>query len=155
MFKDSAIGKYCHQILCVLECGTPIADLLLRLWVANVFWKSGLTKIANIDSTMYLFEYEYVVPIIPFELAAYMAIAVELTLPVLLVFGLAGRVAAGILFLFNIVAVISYPTLNPAGIVQHQVWGIMLLVLLLRGPGKISIDHFIRKRFMNTTGKLC
>ncbi len=148
MFKDSSIGALCRRILCVLDCAAPIGDLVLRIWVANVFWKSGLTKISNLSSTMYLFEYEYAVPIIPFELAAYLAIAAELVLPVLLVFGLAARAAAGALFVFNIVAVISYSTLNAAGMVQHQVWGIMLLVLLLRGPGKISIDHFIRRHFL-------
>lgn len=149
MFKDSPLGAFCHRILCLLDCAAPIGDLVLRIWIANVFWKAGLTKIANIDTTMYLFEYEYAVPIIPFELAAYMAIAAELVLPILLVFGFAGRAAAGALFVFNIVAVISYPTLNQVGILQHQVWGVMLLVLLLRGPGKISIDHFIRRRFLD------
>ena len=107
-----------------------------------------MTKIANVQTTMYLFEYEYAVPIIPFEMAAYLAIAAELVLPILLVFGIAGRAAAGVLFVFNIVAVISYPTLNAAGIAQHQVWGLMLLVLLLRGPGRISVDHFIRRRVL-------
>jgi len=149
MFKDSPIGSYCRKILCIFECGAPVADLLLRLWIANVFWKSGLTKIANFDTTLYLFEYEYVVPIIPFEIAAYMGTFAELTLPILLAFGFAGRFAAGSLFLFNIVAVISYPTLNAAGIAQHQIWGLILLALTLRGPGRISIDYFIRKRFLN------
>lgn len=149
MIKETAIGKLISKCICLLECGAPISDLLLRLWVANVFWKSGLTKIANIDTTMYLFQHEYAVPIIPFELAAYMAIAAELVLPLMLAFGLGARFAAGALFVFNIVAVISYPTLNAAGILQHQVWGIMLLVPLFRGPGMISVDHFIRKRLLS------
>ncbi len=149
MFKDSAIGKFINHCICLLECGAPVADLLLRLWIANVFWKAGLAKIANINSTMYLFQYEYAVPIIPFELAAYMAIFVELLFPLLLAFGFGARFAAGVLFVFNIVAVVSYPTLNAVGILQHQVWGIMLLIPLFRGPGIISIDHFLRKRFLN------
>ena len=148
MFKDSSIGNLCRKALCVVECGAPVGDLLLRLWIANVFWKAGLSKISNVDTTLYLFQHEYAVPIIPYELAAYMAIAAELTLPILLAFGIAGRISAGALFLFNAMAVISYPTLNAAGIVQHQVWGIMLLVLTLRGPGRISIDYFIRKKFL-------
>ncbi len=147
MLKDSVIVQMYRKLLCVLNCGAPIGDLLLRLWIANIFWKAGLAKIANIDSTMYLFEYEYAVPIIPFELAAYMAIAAELVLPILLVLGLATRLSAGALFVFNFVAVISYPTLNAAGIAQHQLWGIMLLIPLLHGAGAISIDHFIKKRF--------
>ena len=58
-----------------------------------------------------------------------------------------GRFSAIVLFLFNIMAVISYPDLNPAGLVQHQMWGIMLLVPLLQGPGKLSIDHLIARKF--------
>ncbi len=148
MFKETAIGKFISKCICLLECGAPIADLLIRLWVANVFWKSGLTKIANIDTTLWLFQNEYAVPIIPFELAAYMATGAELVLPLMLAFGLGARFAAGALFVFNIIAVISYPTLNPVGVLQHQVWGVMLLVPLFRGPGIISIDHFIRKRLL-------
>ena len=151
MSKDSPSGILCRRILCLFDCAAPIGDLVLRIWVANVFWKSGLTKVSNISSTMYLFEYEYVVPLIPFELVAYFVIVAELVLPVMLVFGIAGRVAAGILFVINIAAVVSYSVLNVVGIAQHQVWGIMLLVLLLRGPGKISIDHFIRRRFLGHT----
>ena len=149
MLKDSAIVQYYNKAICLLNCGAPIGDLLVRLWVANVFWKSGLTKISNLSSTMYLFEYEYAVPIIPFELAAYLAIFAELVFPILLVLGFATRLTAGALFIFNVVAVISYPTLNPAGIVQHQVWGILLLIPLLHGAGAISLDHFIKKRFSN------
>ena len=147
MLKDSFIVQYYRKALCILNCGAPIGDLLLRLWIANVFWKAGLTKIANIDTTMYLFEYEYAVPIIPFELAAYMSIVAELVLPVLLVLGLATRMTAAALFVFNFVAVISYPTLNAAGIAQHQLWGVMLLIPLLHGAGAISLDHFVNKRF--------
>jgi putative oxidoreductase len=68
---------------------------------------------------------------------------------VLLVLGLGGRFAALALFVFNIVAVISYPDLNEVGIGQHQVWGLMLLVSALHGPGKLSIDHFLRRRWMS------
>ncbi len=125
----------------------PVADLALRLWVANVFIKSGLTKIQSWESTVQLFTYEYHVPLLPPEVAAYMGAFTELTFPVLLVLGLAGRFAAFVLFVFNIIAVISYPALNPAGLEQHQIWGLMLLVTLLHGPGKLSLDHWIAKRF--------
>ena len=138
-----------RRLICLLECSTPIADLLIRIWVANVFWKSGLTKIANWDTTLYLFEYEYQVPVLAPSFAASLGTAAEIVLPILLVFGLAGRAAAGALFVFNIVAVISYPGLSSAAVAQHHVWGLMLLVPLLRGPGKISIDHFIRQRLLN------
>jgi len=128
---------------------SPIGDLILRCWVAYAFWVSGLTKIQSWDSTIYLFNDEYSVPLLSPEVAAYLGTATELGFPVLLTFGLLGRFAALALFLFNIVAVISYPDLGAAGIEQHKVWGVMLLVCLLHGPGKISIDHWIKKRFFS------
>jgi putative oxidoreductase len=129
---------------------TPLGDLLLRCWVAYAFWVSGLTKIQSWNSTLYLFKNEYSVPLLPPELAATLGTAVELCGPVLLGLGLFGRGSAAILFLFNIVAVISYPDLGAAGIEQHKVWGIMLLVSLLHGPGKWSVDAFIKHRFFPT-----
>jgi len=129
-----------------LDFLAPLGSLALRLWVANVFFKSGLTKFQSWDSTLYLFENEYAVPLLPPETAALLGTTIELTLPVLLAFGLMGRFSAILLFFFNIMAVVSYPDLNPVGVVQHQVWGIMLLVLLLQGPGKLSIDYYISQK---------
>ena len=126
---------------------SPASDLLIRLWIANIFWKAGTVKVASWDATLYLFEYEYVVPLIPFELAAYMGTAVELSMPVLLALGLATRFSALVLFVFNIIAVVSYPTLNEIGIKDHQYWGLLLLLPLFHGAGKISLDHFINKYF--------
>ena len=130
-----------------LDMLAPLSNLAIRLWVANVFFKSGLTKIQTWDSTLYLFENEYSVPLLPPDFAAILGASIELGFPVLLVLGLMGRFSAIVLFLFNIMAVISYPELNPAGLVQHQMWGIMLLVPLLQGPGKLSIDHLIARKF--------
>lgn len=126
-----------------LDWLAPLGDLLLRLYVANVFWKAGLVKIQSWPSTMYLFSEEYKVPLLPPEIAAYLGTGVELLFPVLLAFGLAGRFAALVLFVFNIIAVISYPTLNAAGIADHQLWGLLLALLVLRGPGKLSLDHLL------------
>ncbi|MBM3393997.1 MAG: DoxX family protein [Betaproteobacteria bacterium] len=130
----------------------PLVDLALRLWVGMVFFNSGLTKIANWDSTLSLFQFEYQVPLLPPELAAWLGTGAELVLPLFLVLGLGGRLAAAALFAFNIVAVVSYPDLSELGLNDHQVWGLMLLATLARGPGKLSIDHFIRGRFEPRTG---
>jgi putative oxidoreductase len=127
----------------------PLFDLVVRLWLARVFFMSGLTKIQSWDSTLSLFENEYNVPFLPPELAAYMGTFTELFFPVLLVLGLGTRFAAGVLFVFNIIAVISYPDLGEVGLKDHQYWGLLLLLPLLHGPGKIAIDHFIRRRFFN------
>lgn len=140
-----------------LERLAPLADLGIRLWAAKFFWDGALSKVTlggafpfihMNPSTITLFEYEYEVPLLSPEVAAYLGTATEFTFPILLAFGLGGRLAATVLFAFNIVAVIAYPALEQAGVVQHQLYGTLLLVPLLRGPGKISIDHFIRRHWM-------
>ena len=132
---------------CALGFLAPVADLAARLWVANVFWKSGLSKFQSFGTTIQLFEYEYSVPVLSPTVAAYLATFSELFFPVLLALGLGGRFAALALFVFNIIAVISYPDLHEAGRAQHYVWGILLFVTLTHGPGKLSLDHLIGKTF--------
>jgi putative oxidoreductase len=137
-----------RRIIVALETYfAPLLDLTVRIWLARVFFLSGLTKIQSWDSTLSLFENEYSVPFLPPELAAYMGTFTELFFPVLLVLGLGTRFAAGVLFVFNIIAVVSYPDLGEVGLKDHQYWGLLLLFPLLHGPGKIAIDHFIRRRF--------
>ncbi len=130
-----------------LDFIAPAGDLMLRIWVACVFWLSGLTKIESFDTTLQLFRYEYSVPLLPSDVAAYLATFSELTFSVLLVLGLAGRFSAAALFLLNLVAVISYPELDANAIGYHKLWGLMLLMPLLHGPGKLSVDFFIAKKF--------
>jgi putative oxidoreductase len=153
----SRIANTIRPVIRGLEFLAPLADLGIRLWAAKFFWDSGLTKV-NFDAafpfihmnevTILLFENEYQVPLLPPVAAAYLGTAVELIFPVLLAVGLGGRFAALVLFVFNIVAVISYPGLEEAGLIQHQLYGTLLLLPLLRGPGKISVDHFLRRRWM-------
>ena len=130
-----------------LDLLTPVLLLGTRLWVANVFFKSGLVKIQSFDTTVLLFEYEYSVPLLSPKLAAYFGTATELIVPVLLAVGLTGRFSAFVLFVFNIIAVISYPTLHAAGLKDHQLWGFMLAILVFYGPGKLSLDHWLAKTF--------
>jgi len=126
-----------------LDWAAPVADLVVRLWVAMVFFMSGLTKIQSWDTTVLLFPNEYHVPFLSPELAAVFGTTVELTVPLLLAVGLGTRAAAAILFVFNIVAVISYPELEAAGREQHYLWGILLLVTLAHGPGALSLDRLL------------
>ena len=140
------IVRMAGQSIGALAYLTPVFDLAIRLYVANVFWKAGLTKIQSWDSTLLLFEYEYAVPLISPELAAILATAVELGAPVLLLFGLGSRLAALALFALNIVAVIAYPDINIAGLKDHYLWGALLAVTLLHGPGKLSVDHWLAGR---------
>lgn len=132
----------------LLDYLSPLVELGVRLYVANVFWKSGLTKIATWDSTLFLFDYVYQVPLLPPEIAAYAATAVELGGSVLLALGLAGRFGTAALFILNFVAVISFPDLSEAGRQNHIYWGLFLLLFLFHGPGKLSIDYLIRRKFI-------
>jgi len=135
-----------------LEFLTPAVELGARLWLASVFWKSGLTKITTWDSTLNLFNYVYQVPVLSPDIAAALATAVELGGAALLAVGLAARFGTAGLFILNIVAVISYPDLSEVGHKDHFYWGLLLLVFLVRGPGKLSIDYLIRRRLFGQGG---
>ena len=124
--------------------------LVFRLYIAKIFFLAGLTKTKNWDSTLMLFEYEYSVPLIPFDMAAYLATLAELVFPLLLVIGLAGRFSAAALFILNIVAAISYPDISPGGVNDHYFWGTILCILVFYGPGKLSVDAWIQRRFFAT-----
>src|SRR5712691_4346705 len=114
--KVAEIGAWTFRpILRGIESATPLLDLAIRLYVSSVFFKSGLTKIANWESTLFLFENEYHVPVLPPEAAAYLGTATELAMPILLAVGFGARFSAAVLFVFNIVAATSYPELSAAG----------------------------------------
>ena len=122
----------------------PAALLLARLYVAWVFFASGLTKLDDWESTLFLFEYEYQVPALNFVVAAYLATAGEIILPVLLALGMASRFSAIGLSIVNIVAVISLEEISAAALYGHVIWGILLLSVVLWGAGKIALDHFLK-----------
>lgn len=119
-------------------------QLLFRLALANVFFRSGLTKLASWDTTILLFQNEYNVPLLPPELAAYLATSVELAAPIALVLGLATRfAAAAMLGMTLVIQIFVYPGSYP----DHLLWAGPLLFLLLRGAGAWSVDSFLRNRF--------
>ena len=124
----------------------PVAILqfLLRFSIAAVFWHSGMTKIASWDTTIALFRDEYMVPILPPELAAALAATVELTCPVLLVLGLAARLAT--LPMLGMTFVIE-AFVYPEQWIEHLMWASILLFVLTRGPGIVSLDHLLARKF--------
>lgn len=126
--------------------GADVLDLAIRLHVANAFFKSGLTKIEDWDKTVFLFQEEYRVPLLPAEVAAFLGTFGELVFPVLLAVGLAGRLSALSLSVVNVMAVVSYWHVlgdNPAALSHHFYWGALLLVTALHGPGRLSTDHWL------------
>jgi putative oxidoreductase len=127
----------------------PVALLAARLYVAWAFFASGLTKLRDWDSTLFLFEEEYNVPLLPYELAAYLGTAAELILPVLLIAGLASRFSAFGLFLVNIVAVISLEDIAAAAYAEHVLWGTLLLQVVIFSGGRLALDRLIEGRLFN------
>ena len=112
----------------------------LRFGVAWIFWSSAQVKLINWQRTIEFFTEEYRVPILPPELAANMALAIEIACPILLLLGLLTRFA--VLVLLGMTAVIQifvYPEAWPT----HLQWTAMMLVLLCRGAGVLSADHFL------------
>ncbi len=123
-----------------LNAAQPLAALAARVYLAQVFFLSGLTKIRDWETTLLLFTEEYKVPLLSPQLAAISGTAGELVLPVLLLLGLAGRFSALGLSVVNVVAVISLAEIAPAALQQHITWGVLLAALAVYGVGKWSVD---------------
>jgi putative oxidoreductase len=126
----------------------PLFLLATRLYVSWEFLKSGRIKLASWDTTIYLFENEYHTPLLPPHVAAVAGTAGELFFPLLLIAGLAGRIGALGLFAVNALAVISYRHVLltegfEAALGQHVLWGFMLALLAIAGPGRFSVDQLL------------
>ena len=126
-----------------LEALQPAAALAARLYVGQVFFLSGLTKVRDWDTTLALFTDEYKVPLLPPAVAALAGTAGELVLPVLLVLGLGGRFAALGLSVVNAVAVVSLQEIAPAALQQHVFWGSLLAAVAIYGPGPWSLERLV------------
>jgi putative oxidoreductase len=139
-----------QRAVSLLEALQPAAQLAARLYLARVFFLSGLTKLRDWDTTIALFTDEYRVPLLPPELAALMGTGGEILLPLLLAAGLFGRFAALGLFVLNAVAAISLPEISDAALQQHVFWGSLALGLLLWGPGRWSMDQWLSRRSLSS-----
>jgi putative oxidoreductase len=133
----------------------PLFLLATRCYVSWQFLKSGYIKLTSWDTTIYLFENEYHTPLLPPHVAAVAGTCGELFFPLLLVFGFASRLGAIGLFAVNALAVISYQQVLlaegfEAALAQHVLWGFMLALLAVLGPGKFSIDHLFAQRVGGT-----
>lgn len=122
-----------------------LAQVSARTYLAWIFFASGLTKLRDWDTTLFLFEWEYSVPLLPFELAAWLATISELLLPALLLLGLASRFCALGLLVVNVVAVISLEEIPPAALYLHYIWAILLLQVVIWGGGALSLDRLLNR----------
>lgn len=123
-----------------------VIALLSRFAVADVFWRSGQTKVAGFhirEETFILFREEYKVPLLPPDLAAYLSTCAEHVFPVLLVIGLASRLSAlGLLGMTMVIQLFVFPDGWP----EHILWISLLLTIVARGPGALSLDHLLWSR---------
>ena len=137
-----------------------LVALLARFSIAAVFWNSGQTKIEGLavnlvngefalgwprlsDSALALFQEEYKLPLLPPELAAPMAAVAEHVFPLLILVGLATRFSA--FALLGMTAVIQL-LVYPGAYATHGTWAALLLYLMVHGPGRLSIDHWLARR---------
>jgi len=121
---------------------SPFMLLILRLWIAHIFWVSGILKIEDFDNTIALFRDEYQVPLLPPVFVAVMGTIFEISCPILLTLGLGVRFAT--LPLLAMTAVIQF-TYDQN--IQHAYWAMLLGTILCFGAGKFSADYLIKKRF--------
>jgi putative oxidoreductase len=134
-----------HQAIALLDrFPLSVLQLMFRVAMSAVFWSSGLTKIASWATTIALFRDEYMVPLLPPEIAAVMSATFELSCSVLMVVGLATRLATlPLLSMTLVIEVFVYPEYWT----QHLMWASVLLFLLTKGPGVFSLDHYVGRLF--------
>jgi len=146
--SEPALVRVIQRGIAALDCipGWFIA-LAARVFSAAVFWQSGQTKVAGWhlkSSAIALFENEYQLPLIDPTIAAYVSAFSEHFFPILLVIGLATRVSAlALLFMTAVIEIFVYPGAWPT----HGVWATCFLVVIARGPGWLSLDHLIARKF--------
>src|SRR5215475_13352007 len=120
-----------------------ILQVVFRLSIASVFFKSGHSKILSWDTTILLFTNEYRVPVLSPALAATLSASFELGCSTLIAVGLLTRLATlPLLIMVFVIQTFVYPE----NWVEHSTWAAMLIFLLTQGPGAISLDHLLRKQ---------
>ena len=142
--REGVLGLWDNAVNLVERIPMDVILLAVRIGVAMIFLKSGMTKTSEgltlADQTFVLFEYEYALPLIPHDIAAYLATYAEHLLPVMLILGLGGRLAAlGLLGMTAVIQIFVYPNLWDI----HLFWAGALLLIIAKGPGLISIDKGI------------
>src|SRR5215469_11700625 len=140
----AALGRLLDHLRSLVLLGT-------RFYVGWQFWKSGWLKVGSWSTTLDLFRTEYHVPLLPPPVAAVTGAGGELFFPALLFLGLFSRVGALGAFFVNVVAVILYRHVLlavgfEAALGQHVLWGFMLLILAIFGPGRFALDTWLEQR---------
>jgi putative oxidoreductase len=142
------VASIYRQLRDLLEgYAAPVFDLAVRIWIGLVFFRSGLEKAKDWDATVFLFKEEYQLPILPPEIAAALGMTTEFCMPIFLILGLAARLAAMPLIIMTCVIQFVLGAAMPAyDSPEHFYWLFLLCAIVVRGPGLLSLDHFIAKR---------
>lgn len=134
---------------------TPVIDLLIRVAIFRVFFWSGLVKIHDWTGTVQLFQYEYMVPFLPPNLAAVLSATCELGASSLILVGLLSRLAAIPLLCLAMVIQFVLGAVNPNyNQLEHYLWMVLLLSVIVRGSGLLSIDAWLRHRLSTKDSSL-
>ena len=146
--SGSVLARIVHRVIAALgRIPDWFIALAARFFPAAVFWQSGETKVAGWHlkpSAISLFENEYQLPLIDPTIAAYVSAFSEHFFPILLVIGLATRFSAlALLCMTMVIEIFVYPGAWPT----HGVWATCLLVVIARGPGWLSLDHLIARKY--------
>ncbi|MCF6368880.1 DoxX family protein [Rhizobium sp. TRM95001] len=144
---DHSLSRRLQEGVMLLErIPHDLIAVVARLSIAAVFWQSGQTKLDGwqvSENAIYLFEHEYALPLISPVIAAHLAALAEHLFPLLLVFGLGSRLAAlGLLAMTLVIQIFVYPGAWPT----HGTWAACLLIIIARGPGRLSLDHLLAAR---------
>ena len=140
--KNKVAHLYCGIVSILERFAYPLVDLWARLLVGNVFWRSGTLALKDWEANLWLYEFEFDVPIVPPEVAAYTSTFFEILCPILLAFGLGTRLGAFILFVMTIVIEVTYKSVE-----IHYFWAVVLAFLTVKGAGPLSADYWLKKRF--------
>jgi putative oxidoreductase len=148
MHSGSVPGRIVQQSIAAMD-RIPywFIALAARIFPAAVFWQSGQTKIAGLHlkpSAIALFQNEYQLPLIDPTIAAYASAFSEHFFPILLVIGFATRFSAlALLIMTAVIEIFVYPDAWPT----HGVWATCFLLVIARGPGSLSLDHLIARKY--------
>lgn len=137
---DFLLKTYFSLIFFLKRFIGPLLFLTMRLWMAQIFWYSGLSKIQSWWTTIMLFKDQYKVPYLSPELAAYLAVGVELSCPILLALGLAARFATIPMLVMTAVIQLTYAVST-----ENFYWAVLLGLILCYGPGSLSLDNLLLK----------